>query len=212
MDKLRSAYTSVTNIFGPAKQLNRTGERNSTLLDVNGLQQARTTEPLHESHIIIENGNENIENEAAQIEMFEKLIKNIEYIHRFNFQPYKDTYFANWIKKHHNNNPVFNHDPNFTFDTLGEFVHTFCTHHEMQLPRDHEHWQMNCRDWKTFHNRENISRVGAGEEKREENAKRQEQNHTLYATPNKEAQIEIASKPTVNKLQAKTITVRDVSG
>ena len=91
-------------------------------------------------------------------------------------------------------------------------MHTFCTHHEMQLPRDHEHWQMNCRDWKTFHNRENISRVGAGEEKREENAKRQEQNHTLYATPNKEAQIEIASKPTVNKLQAKTITVRDVSG
>ena len=213
MDKLRSAYTSVTNIFGPAKQLNRTAERNSTLLDVNGIQQANTTEPLQESHITA-NENQNIENEAAQIEMFEKLIKNIEYIHRFNFQPYKDTYFANWINKHHIKNPVFNRDPKFTFDTLGEFVHTFCTHHEMQLPRDHEHWQMNCRDWKTFHNRENISRVGAGEERREENAIRQEQNITLYATPNKEAQIKmaaIASKPTVNKLQAKTITVRDVS-
>jgi hypothetical protein len=88
---------------------------------------------------------------------------------------------------------LFNHDPKYTFDTFGEFVHTFCTHPGKQLPIDYEHWQMNCRDWKTFHNRKNISRVGAGEERREENAKRQEKNATLYATPNKEAQIEMAT-------------------
>jgi hypothetical protein len=90
MDKLRSAYTSVNNIFAPAKQLNRTAERNSSLLSGNGLQQARATDYLQESHIIKE-GNGNIENEAAQIEMFERLIKKIEYIHQFNFLPYMET-------------------------------------------------------------------------------------------------------------------------
>ena len=44
-----------------------------------------------------------------------------------------------------------------------------------------------------FHNRENISRVDEGEERRDVNAKRQEQNVTLYATPNKEAQIQMAT-------------------
>ena len=58
---------------------------------------------------------------------------------------------------------------------------------------EYEHWQMNCRDWKMFHNRENISRVDEGEERRDVNAKRQEQNVTLYATPNKEAQIQMAT-------------------
>jgi hypothetical protein len=107
-----------------------------------------------------QDGTEVIIATKEELNIFTKLVKNINYFHARR-RKYCEPNFTAWLTKQ--NNPQLG--DGFAFDTLGHFFYNFIAINKLKHPGNVRYWEMDSKDWNDY-----LNRIGTDEASQDESS------------------------------------------